>query len=440
MDNSPISNIDVLFDRIRSYDIGSDDGWNFVRGAGLSRRQLPNGIPLLRARYTLDIPFGEGLVLIRPTVFLHPRRPEFDDAVAECGIEELLAPGDAIAWVRFRFSPLFQRLSSLVDRVRIGVAGLADRDDSNPWSRRHRIRFAIRRDFPSAGKIAVVSAPLQPSTSEMLEEWGIMSATVGFSEVHPEDATKMLVQQVMQFRRTLMLPLAAGGKHMGVFHWIPRYRGSCLQAEATSGAARYVVLSLQRYQRGAPMLPAEAGEESAAVFGFVPSSRDAGDFSLARYLRAFLKRLPGCEPQAVAQAAAQIYDSLDGRCLVPYQAVATCSAWDVAWAALKEPFRTQRGAYRRIFGGTIAPEIKVGQAPRFISVLDSALAWPSSGGVGGELSVSERQTFVHFSAAAPVRPHFGSEPTLEAQTEPILKTQSEPTLNAVEAQSESLHY
>lgn len=432
MDNSPISNIDVLFDRIRSYDIGSDDGWNFVRGAGLSRRQLPNGIPLLRARYTLDIPFDEGLVLIRPTVFLHPRRPEFDDEVAECGIEELLAPGDAIAWVRFRFSPLFQRLSSLVDRVRIfQVAGLADRDDSNPWSRRHRIRFAIRRDFPSAGKIAVVSAPLQPSTSEMLEEWGIMSATVGFSEAHPQDATKMTVNQVMQFRRTLMLPLAAGGKHMGVFHWIPRYRGSPLQEEATSGAARYVVLSLQRYQRGAPMLPAEAGEESLETFGFVQFPRPSGSFTLAKYLRMFLARLG---------LTLQIFDSLDGRCLVPYQAVLTCSAWDVAWTALKEPFRTQRGAYRRIFGGTIAPEIKVGQTPRFISVLDSALAWPSSGGVGGELSVSERQTFVHFSAAAPVRPHFGSEPTLEAQTEPILKTQSEPTLNAVEAQSESLHY
>ena len=58
---------------------------------------------------------------------------------------------------------------------------------------------------------------------------------------------------------------------------------------------------------------------------------------------------------------------LHGQHLAPYQAAVLEAEWTHAWQSLEAHFREQKAAYRRLNGGTSAPELVVGCKPKFVS-------------------------------------------------------------------------
>lgn len=131
--------------------------------------------------------------------------------------------------------------------------------------------------------------------------------------------------------------------------------------ESPSGAASLApekgpgILSLRKCTRGAPLLP------KGMVSALEPIEWEAqsGARPLKEYLCELLARLS--IPDIV------IEDSVDGQRLAPYQAAVQLEEWSRTWQRLEGPFREQRAAYRRLFGGTGAPELTIGAKPKFVS-------------------------------------------------------------------------
>lgn len=65
----------------------------------------------------------------------------------------------------------------------------------------------------------------------------------------------------------------------------------------------------------------------------------------------------------------QVFNSLDGRQLVPYQAALLRSNWSQVRLAFIEAFFLQKTAYRRANGGTTAPNVHEDVRPRFLPSL-----------------------------------------------------------------------
>ena len=64
-------------------------------------------------------------------------------------------------------------------------------------------------------------------------------------------------------------------------------------------------------------------------------------------------------------ADVEVFDVLDGQHLAPHQALVRPDDWQRLWLTMKEPWSTQRSAYRRAFKGTAAPVLRVGLEPHF---------------------------------------------------------------------------
>ena len=60
------------------------------------------------------------------------------------------------------------------------------------------------------------------------------------------------------------------------------------------------------------------------------------------------------------------YGMMDGRKLVRYQCVVVRQQWDELRTSFLEAFQVQKAAYRRANGGTAAPTLAEGAAPRFV--------------------------------------------------------------------------
>ncbi|CAJ1435030.1 unnamed protein product [Effrenium voratum] len=117
----------------------------------------------------------------------------------------------------------------------------------------------------------------------------------------------------------------------------------------------YVILSMQHFKRGPPMLP-HAGpsepdvcistERGPSAWSRFPQQKG---FQAARYMQLFLERL-GYD--------VHVFDCLDGRRLVPYQCAIRRDVWQKLRDNLAEAFGLQRSAYRRANGGPQAPELR----------------------------------------------------------------------------------
>ena len=130
----------------------------------------------------------------------------------------------------------------------------------------------------------------------------------------------------------------------------------------------YVVVSMQSFKRGMPLLPAFADEQpdteidAGQQYGLKRWVRyepvGTRKFHLPDYLKAFLARL-GHEVET--------YDSLDGETLVPYQCVLKREDWELVHARFHEAYPLQKTAYRRANGGSGAPGVHEDVAPKVVS-------------------------------------------------------------------------
>lgn len=129
----------------------------------------------------------------------------------------------------------------------------------------------------------------------------------------------------------------------------------------------YVVISMQSFKRGMPLLPAYPDEhclteiDAGEPFGlrrwvrYEPSTKK---FQLAHYLPIFMQRL-GFEIEA--------YNSLDGQKLVPYQCVVRRADWEQMRSRFLVAYPLQKTAYRRANGGSGSPGVHEDVLPKFVT-------------------------------------------------------------------------
>lgn len=151
--------------------------------------------------------------------------------------------------------------------------------------------------------------------------------------------------------------------------------------------------------------------------------------ALSLYLQELLRRL---DIEDVP-----VYGSLDGQRLAPYQAAVRNGAWKRAWERVEQPYKAQRAAYRRYFGGSAAPELKMGLDPRFVQAdMDSGSDEASTGGASSERGFGQncsddadgagrdlpvRGTFVHIDRRPqPQLRRCGSLPPSKAESSEVM--------------------
>ncbi|CAL1140009.1 unnamed protein product [Cladocopium goreaui] len=129
----------------------------------------------------------------------------------------------------------------------------------------------------------------------------------------------------------------------------------------------YVVISMQSFKRGMPLLPAYPDEhclteiDAGERFGlrrWVRYEPRSTKFQLAQYLPVFMERL-GFEIGA--------YNSLDGQKLVPYQCVVRRADWEQMRSRFLEAYPLQKTAYRRANGGSGSPGVHEDVLPKFVT-------------------------------------------------------------------------
>lgn len=266
------------------------------------------------------------------------------------------------------------------------------------------MRWIIRRDFPEIGPVSLVMAPFSQQSGELLEERGVLKAIVAVFTEH-EDPGKTRAVQVRMLQRVPDWAIKQMASHfLRKQEWVAGYKVSPVYAEVQDGSSRYVVLGIRKCVRGPPLLPSQgAGAEVTFFSDWMPA--DPGTFELPWYLRAFLHCV-GLE--------VDIHETLDGRRLVPYQAVVRRGDWERAWAALEKPWRAHKAAYRKLHGGRCAPELASDVAARFLPHATVAAPNPTRG-QGARTRVPVMRTFVHFGDGPPglALPRNNSEPKLE---------------------------
>jgi len=128
----------------------------------------------------------------------------------------------------------------------------------------------------------------------------------------------------------------------------------------------YVVLSMQSFKRGMPLLPARADEpsitsidagEPLGLHRWIRFEPESPKFQLFQYLPLFVERL-GLKIEA--------YDRLDGQVLVPYQCVVRRDAWESIRERFNVAYPLQKTAYRHANGGSGAPGMHEDVPPRFV--------------------------------------------------------------------------
>jgi len=324
--------------------------------------------------------------LLHPEVLFHPQVGVLYEGVEECGIERLIAPGDADVWERL---PVETGLSTLLtvlvgnasDRFR-PTRGPAHNTDS--LSEMMRYRTSVRRDFPMQGDYTIVHTPRHPDTGEILFQWGDASALVFhirptgeqgmcvltlLEEVAPMPTwtPKLLSSKIVECHRRSSCEMA---------NMLPRFFESAA-VERISSDSSYVIASLRKCCRGGPLLPLVTGIENQPLgeweqFNIRPlvtgiENQPLGEWEqfnirvrhVSLYFNEFLRRLGVLEPI--------FFDSLHGRRLVRFQAVVQRCAWERIKSSFEEKFREQKSAFRRFIGGRVAPEIHFGAEPRFLT-------------------------------------------------------------------------
>jgi hypothetical protein len=244
------------------------------------------------------------------------------------------------------------------------------------------VRLIFRRDFPSPGEASLAMLDLGCG---LVGDWGVTIAKTGNESVQ--------IREVYDLPRLpdwlLQLLLRFELKH---FDYRSLFEAtSVLTHQILEDECGFMVLALKQCCRGLPLLPSVA-EDMATLeeLSWIPQDSSSA-FGLTTYLQHLLG-LVGLDPEV-------IFDELDGRQVVPFQAVVNRALWHRLWQTLAPLFKKQRAAYRRYYGGSGAPQIQADVLPRFCSNeqthLRGPLQWDGSASDNDELQV--KNTFIQFT-------------------------------------------
>lgn len=386
-------------------------GWEVVEErAGLQiLRRTTGDVSLLQARYELPVILEDAAVLCRPEVFFNRCRPEYDAETAECNVDEAIAPGDAV--IHFTINSAAEKT---VSRAVLGTAALQPPPGLPTGNGAPiKMRWMLRRQCPREGELVALAAPVCPQSGKLLEEYGPIMAQVAKLEAKPNDPSCTLVTEVRRIGLVPSWALSKLVRHFSTKHaWVPAFRASPHWRLALEDPNGFVVLSIRKCPRGPPLLPKLTMLEDTpdrdpklCALESDPSHWVAAprDFELPSYLMEFFARLG---------VTVVLHQSWDGLRLIHYQAAVQRKLWLEVWPAVDAAWKVQRAAYRRLHGGTCAPEIAAGLVAKFVP--NTFVPPVTTGEREGAKRIPVVRTFLHFGEGpGPARPRVGSDPAIQ---------------------------
>ncbi|CAJ1433516.1 unnamed protein product [Effrenium voratum] len=253
------------------------------------------------------------------------------------------------------------------------------------------------RHFPKERALSMVAIPYGWRTG-FRSQVGQYFASVSVLEPHPSDHRQLqatvglLARNLATWAKAPLLSMANLMSQL-VNHTVQAVVIS-LPVLQDADQKFYTVLTLRTCQGGWPLLPGKPKAEGHVVelsatnepfrFWFRP---EAKDFSLAAYLRAFLP---------VIGADIQVFESMNGEPLVPFQAVLQRSQWEAVSTAFQEAWRYQKVAYEKLIPGKRhTPNITENRKPRTMCVEDGNASMPRPEDDEDEMTIQVQNTFVH---------------------------------------------
>ncbi|CAE7650566.1 unnamed protein product, partial [Symbiodinium pilosum] len=303
-----------------------------------------------------DPPSVDSHVLIRPEVrVLHENEME---AVARIRPEllELHEPGtitvqQVSSWGLFRLgSLLFADMESPVGK----------NSSELPWSSSTASYQNLRRDFPHVGDSSLSMYQDGVGRAGLLvcrpcgadgrfDVVGVFNVPREKFESWARIHYKLVVESAQRVADRLL-------------------NGPYISAMRESDDNFYLVLTIQSCKRGLPLVPLVTDEPPTTTIAagerlgldrwvrFSPESVGSSKFYLSEYIKVLLLNVG---------ETIDVFNSMDGRNLMPYQCVVRREQWMAVRTRFIEVFLLQKTAYRRANGGSTAPSMHEGFEPRF---------------------------------------------------------------------------
>lgn len=232
-----------------------------------------------------------------------------------------------------------------------------------------KLRQVVRRNYPQRGDSALAMQSLS----------GVFEALL---LGRPQEPGSFVVDFVLQVPRNIFAEwvsahfavLCESGRRLA--EWFVNRPG--IVEMRTRDMQCYVILTIQSWRRGRPLVPAVADELAqedvtridagkrhglACWVRYHPRMVGSSSFLLSEYLTLFLERIG---------EQATLYQSMDGQELLPYQCAMSREDWDRVRDNFHHAYRLQKAAYRHARGGVAAAGVHEIREPRFCAEQNSA--------------------------------------------------------------------
>ncbi|CAK9112157.1 unnamed protein product [Durusdinium trenchii] len=347
---------------------------------------------MLRLRTAVQSPLADNTAL---GLFPRPETLLDNELLRSLGIdfdcwkgttEDILSPGDIIATVIFG-NGMIPSMSKAGEQVALMTGS---RPPVN-FEVEFRERIVQWRDFPSPGLLTLVEIPFDEESQTFVSQSGGHFATVTVVEPHPQNSDQMIVTVGLfvtghAFPAWASAHLAQMAQSIAQMIHVSAASFQNIELLAEADADFYSVLSLRTCPQGRPLLPGalpehvlNPNEDPWCVVLDLPEEveyklsfwfRPFGEFNFPNYLFLFLAAI-GC-------AEVQVFNSMDGRLLVPYQAVVRRAQWMSVAKRFDAAWKVHKMAYRKLNGTKHAPTISEAKTPRFAEVSDDIRDNPPS--------------------------------------------------------------
>lgn len=269
---------------------------------------------------------------------------------------QILSPGDTI----FEASVDTDK-KNLKTAIRL-IAGIFSASPGPTLMRR-----VVRRDYPSDGMFTVCCIPMGSSNGNL-----IVSGTHSRNAICRQLKVSEMGVEITTVTTFLQFPWPS------LPVWVlPLLRVALIYQKGyidfsqlgSLNAARQVFMTckLRSCGSGRPMLPTRmascTADSSSINCSWAPAPAEG--FTFPVYLSAFFRAIG---------LAVRVFDCLDGRRLVPYQAVLLTDEWENVCATFEKYFAAQKTAFRRFYGRNACAKIYFFTEPRFLDGHVSAVS------------------------------------------------------------------
>ncbi|CAE7204385.1 lon2 [Symbiodinium natans] len=382
------------------------DQWQVLRNdasVDISFKRL-NGPCLLRLPYKVPMPGNVDLSTLadmpRPEIFCNRKELRAMGVQLEAfdiqQVDKVFSPGDC--FVSSRHDSECNDLFAEMKQVGALVGALAAPEPDSAPKPELTERLLTWRNFPVESALTIIAVPFDEEAQMFRYQYRqhftcicvlIPSRALEAADAQQEDGKNELQVLIGLFTEDVASWATDAIQVLhGAMSQLVQREMYLLEADRKF----YRLLSLRTCQGGWPLLPGEVimgenvelqdSEVLEPLFKTWARPLQSTNFSFADYLHSFMKRIG---------AEIRVFDSMDGRPLVFYQAVVRTSQWELVAPRFQEAWDYQRLAYSRIVATKRhAPSISDHRNARFVEVDVGPI-------IHEESPVQVRNTFLHFA-------------------------------------------